>query len=145
MFLRWNLSKFCKSLTSTTLDSRDFLVFNMDNSSKFIYMEKRVVNNKLQKRWNQGRISREQATTTTHQTLGEWEWWKSQGHLDCCVGMGSYPPFVKFEVDYDKMMKESQRKDNIPIRRDLGPNKKRISLPCRLKQTLKLDPPLHVL
>ena len=33
---------------------------------------------------------------------------------------------MKLEEDYDKMMKESQRKDSIPVRRDLGPNKKSI-------------------
>ena len=34
---------------------------------------------------------------------------------------------VKLELDYDKMMKESQSKDNIPIHRDLDPNKKHIA------------------
>ena len=29
-------------------------------------------------------------------------------------------------MDYDKTMKESQSKDNITVRMDLGPNKKRI-------------------
>ena len=34
---------------------------------------------------------------------------------------------VKSEEDYDKMIKESQSKDKIPVRRDLGPNKKYIA------------------
>ena len=34
---------------------------------------------------------------------------------------------VKLEVDYDKMMKESHRKNNITVRGDPGPNKKCIA------------------
>ena len=38
---------------------------------------------------------------------------------------GSYPvEFVKLEAEYDKMMKESQSKDNIIVHWDFGPNKK---------------------
>ncbi|GBG63841.1 hypothetical protein CBR_g39626 [Chara braunii] len=37
-----------------------------------------------------------------------------------------FGPLVKLEADYDKMIKESQTKDNITIRWDMGLNKKRI-------------------
>ncbi|KAL7245496.1 hypothetical protein ACSBR2_000766 [Camellia fascicularis] len=36
-------------------------------------------------------------------------------------------PLIKLEADYDKMMKESQSKDNVTIRWDVGLNKKRIA------------------
>lgn len=38
-----------------------------------------------------------------------------------------FAPLIKLEADYDKMMKESQSKDNITIRWDIGLNKKRIA------------------
>ncbi|KAL4183964.1 hypothetical protein AMTRI_Chr11g157650 [Amborella trichopoda] len=38
-----------------------------------------------------------------------------------------FAPLVKLEADYDKMMKESQSKDNVTIRWDIGLNKKRIA------------------
>ncbi|KAF9623720.1 hypothetical protein IFM89_004273 [Coptis chinensis] len=38
-----------------------------------------------------------------------------------------FAPLVKLEADYDKMMKESQSKDNLAIRWDIGLNKKRIA------------------
>ncbi|XP_031482358.1 regulator of nonsense transcripts 1 homolog [Nymphaea colorata] len=38
-----------------------------------------------------------------------------------------FAPLVKLEADYDKMMKESQSKDNVSIRWDIGLNKKRIA------------------
>ncbi|GLJ46454.1 hypothetical protein SUGI_0979100 [Cryptomeria japonica] len=38
-----------------------------------------------------------------------------------------FAPLVKLEADYDKMMKESQSKDNITVRWDIGLNKKRIA------------------
>ncbi|KAH7280363.1 hypothetical protein KP509_37G063700 [Ceratopteris richardii] len=38
-----------------------------------------------------------------------------------------FGPLVKLEADYDKMMKESQSKDNITVRWDVGLNKKRIA------------------
>ncbi|CAA6673842.1 unnamed protein product [Spirodela intermedia] len=38
-----------------------------------------------------------------------------------------FAPLVKLEADYDKMMKESQSKDNLTIRWDIGLNKKRIA------------------
>ncbi|XP_048131750.1 regulator of nonsense transcripts 1 homolog [Rhodamnia argentea] len=38
-----------------------------------------------------------------------------------------FAPLIKLEADYDKMMKESQSKDNVTIRWDIGLNKKRIS------------------
>ncbi|KAJ7517717.1 hypothetical protein O6H91_21G037200 [Diphasiastrum complanatum] len=36
-------------------------------------------------------------------------------------------PLVKLEADYDKLMKESQSKDNITVRWDVGLNKKRVA------------------
>ncbi|XP_075488176.1 regulator of nonsense transcripts 1 homolog isoform X1 [Primulina tabacum] len=38
-----------------------------------------------------------------------------------------FAPLIKLEADYDKMMKESQSKDNITVRWDIGLNKKRIA------------------
>ncbi|TQD73599.1 hypothetical protein C1H46_040880 [Malus baccata] len=38
-----------------------------------------------------------------------------------------FAPLIKLEADYDKMMKESQSKDNVTIRWDIGLNKKRIA------------------
>ncbi|KAK4800827.1 hypothetical protein SAY86_021314 [Trapa natans] len=38
-----------------------------------------------------------------------------------------FAPLIKLEADYDKMMKESQSKDNVIIRWDIGLNKKRIA------------------
>ncbi|GJZ38779.1 regulator of nonsense transcripts 1 homolog isoform X1 [Tanacetum coccineum] len=38
-----------------------------------------------------------------------------------------FAPLIKLEADYDKMMKESQSKDNLTIRWDIGLNKKRIA------------------
>ncbi|KAL3619416.1 Regulator of nonsense transcripts 1-like protein [Castilleja foliolosa] len=38
-----------------------------------------------------------------------------------------FAPLIKLEADYDKMMKESQSKDSITIRWDVGLNKKRIA------------------
>ncbi|XP_044504127.1 regulator of nonsense transcripts 1 homolog isoform X4 [Mangifera indica] len=38
-----------------------------------------------------------------------------------------FAPLIKLEADYDKMMKESQSKDNVTIRWDVGLNKKRIA------------------
>uniref|UniRef100_A0A0D6QVX1 Uncharacterized protein n=1 Tax=Araucaria cunninghamii TaxID=56994 RepID=A0A0D6QVX1_ARACU len=38
-----------------------------------------------------------------------------------------FAPLVKLEADYDKMMKESQSKDNITVRWDIGLNKKRVA------------------
>nr|PNR29132.1 hypothetical protein PHYPA_027824 [Physcomitrium patens] len=38
-----------------------------------------------------------------------------------------FGPLVKLEADYDKMMKESQSKDNITVRWDVGLNKKRVA------------------
>ncbi|KAJ0750053.1 hypothetical protein HanLR1_Chr00c1942g0828171 [Helianthus annuus] len=35
-----------------------------------------------------------------------------------------FAPLIKLEADYDKMMKESQSKDNLTIRWDIGLNKK---------------------
>ncbi|KAJ4936190.1 hypothetical protein NE237_014298 [Protea cynaroides] len=37
-----------------------------------------------------------------------------------------FATLVKLEADYDKMMKESQSKDNVTLRWDIGLNKKRI-------------------
>ena len=64
MLFRWNLSYSGKSLTSTTQDSKTCLVFNMDKSSKFIFMAKRVAKTVLQKRETQGSATREQAAAT---------------------------------------------------------------------------------
>ncbi|KAL9242728.1 hypothetical protein vseg_016701 [Gypsophila vaccaria] len=38
-----------------------------------------------------------------------------------------FAPLIKLEADYDKMMKESQTKDNLTIRWDIGLNKKRVA------------------
>ncbi|CAM6082950.1 unnamed protein product [Calypogeia fissa] len=38
-----------------------------------------------------------------------------------------FAPLVKLEADYDKMMKESQSKDGITVRWDVGLNKKRVA------------------
>ncbi|KAI5420524.1 ATP-dependent helicase NAM7 [Lathyrus oleraceus] len=38
-----------------------------------------------------------------------------------------FAPLIKLETDYDKMMKESQSKDNVTIRWDIGLNKKRVA------------------
>ncbi|GAB2273222.1 Regulator of nonsense transcripts 1-like protein [Dionaea muscipula] len=38
-----------------------------------------------------------------------------------------FSPLIKLEADYDKMMKESQSKDNLTVRWDIGLNKKRIA------------------
>ncbi|KAK9988632.1 hypothetical protein SO802_028871 [Lithocarpus litseifolius] len=38
-----------------------------------------------------------------------------------------FAPLIKLEADYDKMMKESQSKDNVTIWWDIGLNKKRIA------------------
>ncbi|RAL50676.1 hypothetical protein DM860_015823 [Cuscuta australis] len=38
-----------------------------------------------------------------------------------------FAPLIKLEADYDKMMKESQSKDNVTVRWDIGLNKKRIA------------------
>ncbi|KAJ7011271.1 regulator of nonsense transcripts 1 [Populus alba x Populus x berolinensis] len=38
-----------------------------------------------------------------------------------------FAPLIKLEADYDKMMKESQSKDNVTIRWDIGLNKKRVA------------------
>eukprot|EP00854_Cymbomonas_tetramitiformis_P006173 gene6173-7402_t len=38
-----------------------------------------------------------------------------------------FGPLIKLEADYDKMMKESQSKDGITVRWDLGLNKKRVA------------------
>nr|XP_009781095.1 PREDICTED: regulator of nonsense transcripts 1 homolog [Nicotiana sylvestris]XP_009781096.1 PREDICTED: regulator of nonsense transcripts 1 homolog [Nicotiana sylvestris] len=38
-----------------------------------------------------------------------------------------FAPLINLEADYDKMMKESQSKDNITIRWDIGLNKKRVA------------------
>ncbi|KAJ4953511.1 hypothetical protein NE237_030343 [Protea cynaroides] len=38
-----------------------------------------------------------------------------------------FAPLIKLEADYDKMMKESQSKDNLTLRWDIGLNKKRIA------------------
>ncbi|KAF8379148.1 hypothetical protein HHK36_028577 [Tetracentron sinense] len=38
-----------------------------------------------------------------------------------------FAPLITLEADYDKMMKESQSKDNLTIRWDIGLNKKRIA------------------
>ena len=43
------------------------------------------------------------------------------------------------------MMRESQSKDIIPLHRDLGLNKKRISLPSQLKLALQSNPQLPIL
>lgn len=36
-------------------------------------------------------------------------------------------PLVKLEADYDKLMKEKQKQENISVRWDMGLNKKRIA------------------
>ena len=56
--------KVCQITTSTTLAGRDFLVFNMDKSSKSISMAKSVVKTMLQKRETQKIVEREQTTAT---------------------------------------------------------------------------------
>ncbi|ONK58988.1 uncharacterized protein A4U43_C08F1810 [Asparagus officinalis] len=38
-----------------------------------------------------------------------------------------FAPLIKLEADYDKMMKESQSKDSVTIRWDIGLNKKRVA------------------
>ncbi|GAB2275373.1 hypothetical protein Dimus_010132, partial [Dionaea muscipula] len=38
-----------------------------------------------------------------------------------------FAPLIKLEADYDKMMKESQSKDNLTVRWDIGLNKKQIA------------------
>ncbi|KAG8080500.1 hypothetical protein GUJ93_ZPchr0007g6178 [Zizania palustris] len=38
-----------------------------------------------------------------------------------------FAPLIKLEADYDKMMKESQSKDSLTVRWDIGLNKKRIA------------------
>ncbi|XP_074331367.1 regulator of nonsense transcripts 1 homolog isoform X2 [Apium graveolens] len=38
-----------------------------------------------------------------------------------------FAPLIKLEADYDKMMKESQSKDSLTIRWDIGLNKKRVA------------------
>ncbi|MBA0801115.1 hypothetical protein Gohar_011500, partial [Gossypium harknessii] len=38
-----------------------------------------------------------------------------------------FAPLIKLEADYDKMMKESQSKDNVIVRWDIGLNKKRVA------------------
>ncbi|KAL8141794.1 hypothetical protein V2J09_014826 [Rumex salicifolius] len=38
-----------------------------------------------------------------------------------------FAPLIKLEADYDKMMKESQSKDNLTVRWDIGLNKKRVA------------------
>ncbi|VAH29876.1 unnamed protein product [Triticum turgidum subsp. durum] len=38
-----------------------------------------------------------------------------------------FAPLIKLEADYDKMMKESQSKDSVTVRWDIGLNKKRVA------------------
>ncbi|KAK5804720.1 hypothetical protein PVK06_032371 [Gossypium arboreum] len=38
-----------------------------------------------------------------------------------------FAPLIKLEADYDKMMKESQSKDNVTVRWDIGLNKKQVA------------------
>ncbi|WMV43439.1 hypothetical protein MTR67_036824, partial [Solanum verrucosum] len=38
-----------------------------------------------------------------------------------------FAPLIKLEADYDKMMKESQSKDNLTVRWDIGLNKKQVA------------------
>ncbi|WZY78362.1 hypothetical protein YC2023_024746 [Brassica napus] len=38
-----------------------------------------------------------------------------------------FAPLIKLEADYDKMMKESQSKENLTVRWDIGLNKKRVA------------------
>jgi len=37
-----------------------------------------------------------------------------------------FGPLVKMEADYDRQMKESQTRDNVAVRWDVGLNKKRL-------------------
>ncbi|KAI4311607.1 hypothetical protein MLD38_036490 [Melastoma candidum] len=48
-------------------------------------------------------------------------------HEDAYQYQNVFAPLIKLEADYDKMMKESQSKDNVTIRWDIGLNKKRIA------------------
>ncbi|KAL3499815.1 hypothetical protein ACH5RR_038908 [Cinchona calisaya] len=49
-----------------------------------------------------------------------------------------FAPLIKLEADYDKMMKESQSKDNLTVRWDIGLNKKRIAYFVFLKEDNEL-------
>ncbi|KAJ6933050.1 regulator of nonsense transcripts 1 [Populus alba x Populus x berolinensis] len=44
-----------------------------------------------------------------------------------------FAPLIKLEADYDNMMKESQSKDNVTIRWDIGLNKKRVARTMSLR------------
>ncbi|KAI5402563.1 ATP-dependent helicase NAM7 [Lathyrus oleraceus] len=46
---------------------------------------------------------------------------------DACQYQNVFAPLFKLEVDYEKMLKESQSKDNVTIRWDFGLNKKRVA------------------
>jgi regulator of nonsense transcripts 1 len=38
-----------------------------------------------------------------------------------------FKPLIKLEADYDKAMKEAQRRENITVRWDVGLNKKKLA------------------
>eukprot|EP00878_Enallax_costatus_P012969 GHUV01013545.1.p1 GENE.GHUV01013545.1~~GHUV01013545.1.p1 ORF type:complete len:870 (+),score=258.03 GHUV01013545.1:596-3205(+) len=46
---------------------------------------------------------------------------------DAAQYQGVFKPLVKLEADYDKAMKEAQRRDNITVRWDVGLNKKKLA------------------
>lgn len=59
--------------------------------------------------------------------------WPLPAHeRSCCIPLllvtqSVFKPLVKLEADYDKAMKEAQRRDNITVRWDVGLNKKKLA------------------
>jgi hypothetical protein len=52
------------------------------------------------------------------------------GHIMFCPWsclQAVFKPLIKLEADYDKAMKEAQRRENITVRWDVGLNKKKLA------------------
>jgi hypothetical protein len=45
----------------------------------------------------------------------------------CAWLQAVFKPLIKLEADYDKAMKEAQRRENITVRWDVGLNKKKLA------------------
>ncbi|KAF7128128.1 hypothetical protein RHSIM_Rhsim11G0009100 [Rhododendron simsii] len=114
--MNWDLSQWCP-----LIDDRCFLQWLVKVPSEQEQLRARQISaqqiNKVEELWK----------TNPDATLDDEPQPVALKYEDAYQYQNVFAPLIKLEADYDKMMKESQSKDNLTIRWDIGLNKKRIA------------------
>nr|XP_016437070.1 PREDICTED: regulator of nonsense transcripts 1 homolog [Nicotiana tabacum] len=122
--MNWDLSQWCP-----LIDDRCFLQWLVKVPSEQEQLRARQISaqqiNKIEELWK----TNPDATLADLEKPGVDDEPQPVGlkYEDAYQYQNVFAPLINLEADYDKMMKESQSKDNITVRWDIGLNKKRVA------------------